>query len=67
MHNDENVMAAIRALRRNLERRRREHMTPDQMLRFVVGARLSRMRFCLRCLDAREQLREFAIRMYFRA
>lgn len=67
MHSDDNVMASVRALRRDLERRRREHPSPDQMLRFTVGARLTRLRFCCRCLDAREQLREFAVRMYFRA
>jgi hypothetical protein len=56
------VMDLVRALRREHARRRRENPTTDQMLRIVVRARLTRLRFCWRWLEAREQLREFAVR-----
>jgi hypothetical protein len=56
------VMDLVRDLRRDRARHRRENPSPDQMLRIVVRARLTRLRFCWRWLEAREQLRDFAIR-----
>jgi hypothetical protein len=56
------VMAAVRALRRDVARRRREDFSSDQMMRFVARRRLSLLRSCLGTIHARAELRDFAVR-----
>lgn len=56
------VMAAVRALRRDVARRRREDFPPDRMIRFIVRRRLTLLRSCLGTIHARAQLRDFAVR-----
>jgi hypothetical protein len=54
------VMAEVRAYRRSRVRYLLEHMTPEQMLRIVVRARVARLRWCLRRYYAHEEFCEFA-------
>lgn len=53
-------MDHIRAYRRARARHLRENMTPDQMLRIVVRARVARIRWCARRYYAHEAFCEFA-------
>ena len=54
------IMAEVRAYRRARARHRRENMTPEQMLRVVVRARVARLRWCLRRYYAHEEFCDFA-------
>jgi hypothetical protein len=59
---DWDAMAAVRALRRDLARRRRQNMSTEQMIIFIRRQRLARMRFCFAKIDATASLRNFAVR-----
>lgn len=63
---ERDIMAHVRALRRDLERRRRENSSPDQLCRFTVRRRLALLRCCLGTIEARAQLRDFAVRYRYR-
>jgi hypothetical protein len=54
------IMDQVRAYRRARASQRRENMTTDQMLRIVVRARITRLRWCLRRYYAHEAFCDFA-------
>jgi hypothetical protein len=62
MKSDWDAMAGVRALRRDIARRRWAEPSVDQMVIFIRRLRLARMRSCFRIIDAAADLRDFAIR-----
>lgn len=66
MDDERDVMAHVRALRRDIARRRLDNPSPDQMCRFVVRRRLTLLRSCLGTIQATAQLRDFAARYPYR-
>jgi acyl-CoA reductase-like NAD-dependent aldehyde dehydrogenase len=64
---NDDVMAAVRALHRAREWRRRQGMPAEQMMRIVTRYRIATLRQALAELTALEQLRAFCIRIHRRS